>query len=171
MTILLRKGGIRESTGELDRLLQRDRALLFPTLEHQKSELLKPDYADRVEPVPSGWHPDSVTLRAWIEIQQVLPVTNLERALDLVPFLVWNDAFVRDRWHWKPDRPLYAILLRTYRLSPAQTIPFLPAYRGCRSRVEITPEITLDLLEPVIDDTAFPAIATALNRILRDDEC
>jgi hypothetical protein len=171
MTILLRKGGIREPTGELDRLFQLDRALLFPTLEHQQPELLKPDYANRVQPVPSGWHPDQITLRAWVEFKQILPVTSLERALDLEPFLIWNDAFIRDRWHWKPDRPLYAILLRTYCLSPAQTIPFMPAYRGCRSRVEISPEIALHSSAPVIDDTAFKAIAATLSQILRDDEC
>lgn len=171
MTVLLRKGGIREQTGELDRLLQLDRALLFPTFEHQKPELLKPNYADRVQPVPSGWHPDTIDLSAWAEFKMVLPVTSLDRALDLLPFFIWNDAFVRDRWHWKPDRPLYAILLRTYRLSPAQTIPFVPHYRGCRSRLDITPAIALHHHEPAIDDTPFNAIATTLRQILRDDEC
>lgn len=170
MTVLLRKGGIRERTGELDRLLQLDRALLFPTFEHQKPELLKPSYADRVQPVPSGWHPDTIDLRAWAEFKMVLPVTSLERALALLPFFIWNDAFVRDRWHWKPDRPLYAVLLRTYYLSPTQAIPFMSHYRGCRSRVEITPEVTLHQRKPVIDDTTFKTIATTLRRILRDAE-
>jgi hypothetical protein len=47
----------------------------------------------------------------------------------------------------------------------------MPAYRGCRSRVEISPEIALHSSDPVIDDTAFKAIAATLSQILRDDEC
>ncbi|MGC1218532.1 MAG: DUF1802 family protein, partial [Phormidesmis sp.] len=38
--LLLRKGGIKEDNGQFS--AQADRAMLFPTFEHQRRDLLKP---------------------------------------------------------------------------------------------------------------------------------
>ena len=53
--VLLRKGGIKEHNGRF--IAQAERAVLFPTFEHQKPELLKPHYQSLVTPVSAGWHP------------------------------------------------------------------------------------------------------------------
>ena len=53
--LLLRKGGIKESQGKFS--AEANQAVLLPTFEHQKPELLKPQYRDAVKPVEQGWHP------------------------------------------------------------------------------------------------------------------
>ena len=58
--ILLRKGGIREENGRFG--VDYDRVFLYPTYEHQQPNLLKSEYAGKVMPVESGWHPETVRI-------------------------------------------------------------------------------------------------------------
>ena len=66
--VLLRKGGIREE-GKHFRVAHDD-VLLYPTYEHQQPHLLKPHYSALVQPVPSGWHPETVRIGAWARIAE-----------------------------------------------------------------------------------------------------
>ncbi|MEO1671947.1 MAG: DUF1802 family protein, partial [Cyanobacteria bacterium J06631_2] len=50
--MLLRKGGIRERGFQV----KYSPVWLYPTYEHQKPNLLKPEYVTQVTPVESGWH-------------------------------------------------------------------------------------------------------------------
>jgi len=163
LTVLLRKGGIHDRQADRDRLLELDRALLFPTFEHQRPDLLQPAYADRVRPVPSGWHPETIELRGWAAVEAVLPVASLDRARSLLPYFVWNETFVRERWQWKPERPLYALVLRAYRLDRPVEIPFRASYGGCRSRIELAESVAIDRRHPAIADDRFAELARQLR--------
>lgn len=150
---LLRKGGIRESGRNFE--VKSDRVLLYPTYEHQKPELLEPPYSTQVRPVESGWHPETVTLKSWAHVTHILPLRDPEAAFNLLGELVWNRDFVRDRVQWKPDRPLFVLLLRTYRLAETVTIPYLPQYGGCRSWIDLAEDIPTSDRHPVLDDVAY----------------
>ncbi|MGD1901620.1 MAG: DUF1802 family protein [Geitlerinemataceae cyanobacterium] len=169
LSVLLRKGGIRDRRADLDRLFRpdaRNAALLFPTFEHQKSELLEPAYADRVRPVEPGWHPETIALRGWAEVAAVLPVSSLDRALALEPYFVWNERFVRERWNWKPERPLYALVLRAYWLDRPVALRFNSRYGGCRSQIELAESVAIDRRKPAIADGRFAALLAELGELL-----
>lgn len=133
--LLLRKGGIREAGGRFS--VPQSQVWLYPTYEHQKPQLLKPEYGDRVSEVPSGWHPERVVIRSWAEVTHTLQVQEPEVVERLLPFHVWNDQFVTERLNWKPRTPLYVLLLRVYRLAAALEIPYRESYGGCRSWIEL----------------------------------
>lgn len=139
--VLLRKGGIRERHGRFE--VQRDRVLLYPTYEHQKPHLLAPDVANRVEPVPSGWHPDRVEFIAWADITDVIAVANSDEIAALLPFHIWTERFAVERFRWKPRQPLYVLLLRAYRLSSPIALPYRETYGGCKSWIEIKESISI----------------------------
>ena len=85
--MLLRKGGIRERRFQI----LHSRLWLYPTYEHQKPHLLKPEYASQVTPVESGWHPKTVTIASCaeitdaIEVSQKSKITALQTHYDLEP--------------------------------------------------------------------------------------
>lgn len=158
--LLLRKGGIRDAQGTF--AVPQSPVWLFPTYEHQKKHLLKPAYADAVQLVPSGWHPDTVPLTAWAEITDrfVLPAAI---APDLLPFHIWTETFVDERLQWKPRSPLIGLLLRVYRLPSPHHLPYDPAYGGCRSWLNLPTAYDTTAASPVLSDAAYQALAERIR--------
>lgn len=161
--LLLRKGGIREQGGIFT--VAHQEVLLYPTYEHQQPHLLKPDYVDRVQPVPSGWHPETVSIKLWAKITQIFQVSAIETVTALLPFHIWNDQFVSDRLKWKPRQPLYVMLLRVYRLAPAHQIAVETEYGGCKSWIDLVEPISIENATPVLSDREYMEKVTAIAAI------
>ncbi|MEM9272068.1 MAG: DUF1802 family protein [Cyanobacteria bacterium P01_F01_bin.143] len=151
--ILLRKGGIREDSRNFQ--IKHQKVWLYPTYEHQKPHLLKPEYADKVTVVDSGWHPETVTIRSYANITQVSLVNRLETLKALEPYHVWNEQMLRDRLKWKARQPLSILFLRVYNLSQPLSIPYDTSYGGCKSWIDLVEPISLRELKPVLDDSSY----------------
>ena len=149
--VLLRKGGIREPGFQV----QQPYVWLYPTYEHQKPHLLKPEYASKVTPVKSGWHPSTVIIKSCAEITQVLPVSSKEQIEALQPYHIWHEQMISDRLGWQPQRPLIVLLLRVYRLAIPKTILYNSSYGGCKSWIDLIEPISQANLNPVISDDEY----------------
>jgi hypothetical protein len=163
--LLLRKGGIREDGGRFT--VADQQVWLYPTYEHQQPELLKPPYAQQVQPVPSGWHPETVVLKAWAEMTHVFQISHEATVQALLPFHIWNEQFVSDRLRWKPNQPLYGLLLRVHALNVAQTIPYDSAYGGCKSWIELA--VQSRSTAPALSDALTNAVLSNSDPVLSDD--
>ncbi|MFB2935011.1 DUF1802 family protein [Aerosakkonemataceae cyanobacterium BLCC-F154] len=159
--LLLRKGGIREEGNHFK--VAHNEVLLYPTFEHQKPDLLKPEYADRVTPVTSGWHPETIRIGAWAKITDILMVSFEPSIKALLPFHVWNEKFVSDRLKWKPLQPIYLLFLRTYKLSEPQEIPYRAEYGGCKSWIELQEDISVANTTPVLTDTEYNKLTSVIR--------
>ncbi|MEM7594623.1 MAG: DUF1802 family protein [Cyanobacteria bacterium P01_A01_bin.83] len=144
--VLLRKGGIREAGFKVKHPL----VWLYPTYEHQKPELLKPEYAPQVVPVPSGWHPQTVSIKSCAAITEVLSLNYPSQLAALQSYHVWNERLVSDRLKWKPQTPLMVLLLRVYCLDSPQIIPYHQLYGGCKSWIELREPIETNCLRAAI---------------------
>ena len=153
--LLLRKGGIREAQGKFQ--VKYNRVWLYPTTEHQKPELLKPEYAQGVETHPAGWHPEQVTLTAWADVTHIIPVDQAAAVEALTPFHVWSDRLATERFNWKPKQPLYVLLLRAYRLETPVAIPYKSEYGGCRSWLDLDVDLATTPATPALSDEAYQA--------------
>jgi hypothetical protein len=162
--VLLRKGGIREE-GKHFRVAETD-VLLYPTYEHQQPELLKPPYAGLVQPVPSGWHPETVTLNGWARITDIFQVSEAQTVEALLPHHIWNERFAAERFGWKPRYPLYVLLLRAYRLRAPRTIPYVPAYGGCRSWIDLEQPVSLEGMRPALTDARYAEQVAEIRSIV-----
>jgi len=162
--LLLRKGGIREEGGSFG--IAHQKVLLYPTYEHQKPHLLKTAYAEKVESVPSGWHPSTVRIGSWVEITDIFQVSAEETVSALLPFHIWNEQFAHERFGWKPRQPLTVLLLRVYRFAQAKTLPFRPEYGGCRSWMDLAEPISLEDSIPVIEESTYAQQVTAIQRLI-----
>ena len=161
--LLLRKGGIREVGGRFE--VKYNQVLLYPTYEHQKPDLLKPDYAE-VNAVASGWHPETVPIRSWAEITNIFSVSSESVVNQLLPFHIWNEQFIKERFNWKPRQPIYLLLLRTYRLPEPLSIPYRQEYGGCKSWIDLEEPISLGGSVPVLDDAEYGQRVKALQQIV-----
>ena len=172
---LLRKGGIREKGGRFD--VDRQQVLLYPTYEHQKPELLKSEYADKVTPVESGWHPATVNITSWAKITDILTLQTNKKVgamppclpTSLSPFYIWNDRAIRDRFNWKPKQPLYLLCLRTYKLPETQIISYSEQYGGCRSWIDLAQPISLEGSLPAIEESDYQQSLDKIRQLIQSE--
>ncbi|MCE2462541.1 MAG: DUF1802 family protein [Dehalococcoidia bacterium] len=152
--MLLRKGGIREE-GKDFRVIHPE-FLLYPTFEHQKDELLQEKYHQDLQQVLSeAQGGDTITFSHWAGVEEVIELTEQDKLDNLSPYHIWSDDYAQKRLHWKPRSPLSVMLLRLYRLEEPQTVPYLPSYSGCKSWVELSEDVPLGHLTPVLAEDDF----------------
>ncbi len=160
--LLLRKGGIREVGNRFQ--VPHQRVWLYPTYEHQKPNLLKLQWAKQVTPVAAGWHPTQVTIQMWADIAHIWSVYNQQPIESLLPFHIWNQQFVTERFRWKPSQPLHLLLLRVHRLVTPVQIDWQSDYGGCRSWLTLKTPLETKASMPVLDEQTW---STAVQRIHR----
>ena len=159
---LLRKGGIIEA----DRggfQLRENRFLLYPTYEHEHLLLLKNDYNHLMRPGCAG----EVDISVVCAVTDVFTAPSFESLQRASHSFIWNDTFLNKRLEYKPELPLYCILLRAHHLRPPSSIPERPSYAGCKSWVHLTEEIDVDKALPVLTDEQYAQKRDALLSTLR----
>ena len=160
--LLLRKGGIHEE-GKDFRVIHPE-FLLYPTYEHQREDLLKPDHQSALtrllDETPRS---EFITFSHWAKAEEIIEVEAQEKVDDLSSYHIWTDEYAQSRLRWKPMLPLSILLLRVYRMEQPITVPYIKEYGGCTSWVEILPRIDLGQLERVLDDAEFQRQVDAIK--------
>jgi hypothetical protein len=153
----IRKGGIREEGRHF--ALRSTRCWLYPTVEHQKAELLKPAYRHRVG---GGADPRDGEIRidGWADVVGVAKITEPQHLDALDSKLIWSSDYASSRLHWKRRDPLWVLVLRAHRLLEPLATPFRDEYAACSSWVDLAalPDDPASLpSEPALSDIAFKA--------------
>src|SRR4051794_34649044 len=129
--ILLRKGGISEQAGECH--VEHRRFVLFPTFLHQNKNMLKPEALGDYQPLAA--EPAQVTIELAAEVTDVLQLANRVQMDALDEEHIWAAPLIDMRFNYRPQNPLYLMILRACRLAQPVTIENSPAYAGCKSWV------------------------------------
>jgi hypothetical protein len=149
--ILLRKGGIYESAGEFE--VESREFLLFPTYVHQKLEMLKePDHGG-VE--AKSEEPGEIVLSAAAVVTDIIELRSRGQFDAIDDEHIWTTPLIDMRFNYKPQNPLYLLLVRAYRLHEPQTIANTAAYAGCKSWVPLDLPVELGDALPVLDDVRY----------------
>jgi hypothetical protein len=149
--ILLRKGGIYEAAGEFE--IEHRRFVLFPTYLHQNLQMLKP--GDQGDFEPAKAEPEQILISAAAEITDIVQLKNRGQMDPLEPEHVWTPPLIDMRFNYRPENPLYLLLVRTYRLVKPVTIQNTLAYAGCKSWVPLNEAIQIVGATPAIAEEAF----------------
>jgi hypothetical protein len=161
--ILLRKGGIYEAAGEFE--VEHRHFLLFPTYLHQNRAMIKP--ADQAHLEERRDEPAQITLSAAAEVTDIIELKSRKQMDRIDGEHLWTSPLVDMRFNYRPENPLYLMVVRTYRLTEARTIVNTPAYAGCKSWVPLEHDILIDASTPALDDRAYQKsreqILTALS--------
>jgi hypothetical protein len=164
LALLLRKGGIHETGGPGVFELEHPRFLLYPSYVHQKPEMIKPVLRDRVNVLDQ--EPSEVTFTGLGEAARIWNVPSREAFDQLDDLHCWSPAQIDMRFDYKPQRPLYLMAVRAYKLAQPHTVENHADYSGCRSWVALRPEDAVcdAKVMPVIDNQSFAAIVDRIER-------
>lgn len=155
--VLLRKGGIHESGGEFE--LEFRRFLLFPTFLHQDKTMLKDDAQDLFK--FSGSEPNTVRIEGYADVTDIVQIHNPEQIAAVDGHHIWTQKMVQARFDYRPENPLYLLLVRVAKLEQPVTIPNHTQYAGCKSWVGLRQ--TLDVKE------TRPVMGAATHQMHRDE--
>ena len=154
----VRKGGLREDGRHFS--LQSTRLWLYPTAEHQKPELLKDPYRHWIDLAHAAPVGDPITIEGWADVVRATTVTEADELAAIESKLIWTSDYAESRLGWKQRDPLWVLALRVHRLLEPVTVPWVEAYGGCTSWVELAglPGDPASLpSEPALSDVAFEA--------------
>jgi hypothetical protein len=164
--IVLRKGGIIEETRDFQ--LIKPRFFLLPTYEHQREELLKPEFRHFVGESLTDWSSaqQTVKLEFFAEAVEDLEVTD-QAMLDLLRgHHIWTDAFAEERLRWKRTKPLHVLLLRVWKLEHAMELPLHDSYTGCKSWVSLEDRMLDMPMSPVLEEGQFWSEVEAIKKTI-----
>jgi hypothetical protein len=91
-------------------------------------------------------------------VVDVVQLTDEAQARALQPLTCWTASFFEQRLAYKPERPLFAVTVRAYRLPRPAVLPYDRLYGGCRSWVPLrqaVDEATLATAVPALPDGPF----------------
>jgi len=153
LIVLIRKGGIREAQPVFE--VPSDRAVLFPTYEHQSAAAMRQPWAASMTAATVPTAGDEIMLPGWVEITHQLALQGPDIVERLRPFHIWTDDWLSDRLAWKPERPAYALCLRVHCLATPLTLTYEKRYGGCRSWVQLPAMMALPASTPVLTAATY----------------
>jgi len=165
LTFLLRKGGIHERSGPGTFELDHPRFALFPAFEHQKPAMIKPICRDRVEMLAQ---PATVLFEGYAEATDIREVPSREAFDALDDLHPWTAEQIDMRFDYRPENPLYLVVVRAYRLAEPKPIDYRESFSGCRSWVPLDPGEEVDEAgaKPAVSDAEYAALLSRINRAL-----
>jgi hypothetical protein len=154
----LRKGGLREPERHFD--VDATTAWLYPTVEHQRAELVKPAYRHWLELAPGARVGEPIVVHGFVDVVETHTVTDPEIVEGLTSKVIWTAEYAESRLSWKRRDPLWVLVMRAQRLAEPITVPWSESYGGCTSWVDLDglpadPHAVAS--EPALSDEAFAA--------------
>ncbi|HZS73739.1 MAG TPA: DUF1802 family protein [Candidatus Nitrosotalea sp.] len=134
-TVLLRKGGILETASGFK--VEDKKFVLFPTYEHQDNSSLKSQFYRYLADVREQKPRDGFNrITSYAEVLAESDISSMDIIEKLSDFHIWSESYMVERMNWMPQKPMTAIFLKVYKISPVE-IPVLPDYHGCKSWIEL----------------------------------
>lgn len=153
--IVLRKGGIAEETKEFR--LESPQFYLFPSYEHQRPNLVKPEARDSVQlrQDAAAEQSERVLITSYAEVVEDIEITDVETLQRLDGLHIWTEDYAEERLKWKRTKPLHVLVLRVYKLESPLDLPMLDSYGGCKSWLWLEDVLNQQSRIPVMDDEQF----------------
>ena len=167
--LLLRKGGIHEAGGPGRFALNHDRFLMFPAWEHERLDWIKPGWlppeVDLSVDEPDKAEPTRITFKCYAEAARIWQVPSRQAFDQLEDLHPWATPQIDMRFNYKPDRPLYLLALRAYRMQPEVAVPNRDSFAGCVSWVPLGEDaVDVSSVEPAMNDAEFDSVIARVER-------
>ncbi|MCI0438789.1 MAG: DUF1802 family protein [Chloroflexi bacterium] len=163
--VILRKGGIHKE--DRDFRIVHPEFLLYPTYEHQKAALIKPEYhADLQQTLDENDVPGLLSIGFWCQVTDKFELRDEDMLESISAHHIWSAEYAQKRLHWRPKQPLTVALLRVYAMQQPQAIPVLDEYIGCKSWVDLGQEVPLGVLRAALSDADYQQKANPIRRAL-----
>lgn len=163
--IVLRKGGIAEETKEFR--LESPEFYLFPSYEHQRPNLVKPEAraAVQLRQEITDEQSERVCITSYAEVIKDIEISDMETLRRLDELHIWTEDYAEERLKWKRTKPLHVLILRVYKLEKPLDIPMRASYGGCKSWLWLE-GVSSQLRIPVMNDEQFAHQLAAVKKQL-----
>jgi len=161
--LVVRKGGIREKAFAVPQT----RFLLLPGYEHQRPELLKPEYRSLMDDIPDLTDDGPLRFSSFVEVAGAYEVSEAEELAALDPHHMWTSEYAESRFKWRPKKPLTVLVLRTYLLPETVELPYREEYGGCKSWIELGEAVSVEGARPAISAKRFEVLVAPAVGVLR----
>ena len=163
--ILLRKGGIHEYDGPGRFRLENESFALFPAWEHQHPEWIKPKFQHLATEFQTESQSFQIKGIGTVTPGHIWTVPSREAFDSLDDLHAWLPPQIDMRFNYKPERPLYLMAVRAYKLPEPKTITMNDHYWGCKSWVDLEPDHKVDdsNVIPAIEDEKFEQIVEQIK--------
>ena len=156
--ILLRKGGILESNNEFE--LEHRRFLFYPTFIHQNPTHTKPAWRPRIQ--TRSAEPEQIMLEGYGEVRHIYEVPSRSAMDKLFDLHLWDTPLIDMRFSYRPEKPLFLVLVQSFRLPRPVTIPNTIEYAGCKSWVPLEGAVDLSGATPALTAEALSELETRI---------
>jgi hypothetical protein len=164
--LVVRKGGIREKAFAVPRT----RFMLLPGYEHQRPDLLKPEYRELMREIPPLTDDGPLRFASFAEVEGAYEVSEAEELSALDPYHMWTPEYAESRFKWRPKKPLTVLVLRTYLLPETVELPYRDEYGGCKSWIELQETVSVEGARPALSDEDFDRLVASALGVLRNLE-
>jgi hypothetical protein len=161
--LVIRKGGI----GEKAFAVKDSRFLLLPGYEHQKPELLKPEYRHLLKEIPDLTDDGPLRFTSFVEVEGAYELSEPGSLEAIGSYHMWAPEYAESRFKWRPKKPLTVLVLRTYILPEPVELPYTGAYAGCKSWIELAEPVSTAGAHPALDDEACGRLVSPALEALR----
>jgi hypothetical protein len=164
--LVVRKGGIREKAFAV----ANRRFLLLPGYEHQRPELLKPEYRQLLSEIPNLTDDGPLRFTSFAEVRGAYEISEPEPLAAIDPYHIWTPEYAESRFRWRPKKPLTVLVLRVYLLPEPVELPYSEAYGGCKSWIELDEPVSVAGAHPALSDEGFERLVSPALGALRGVE-
>jgi hypothetical protein len=161
--LVVRKGGIREKAFAVPQT----RFLLLPGYEHQRPDLLKPEYRDLMDGMANFTDDGPLRFSSFAEVEGAYEVSEAAELSALDPYHMWTSEYAESRFKWRPRKPLTVLVLRTYLLPEVVELPYTDQYGGCKSWIELSETVSVEGARPALSDENFDRLVAPALGVLR----
>jgi hypothetical protein len=152
-SIILRKGGIAESSGEFRP--EHARFWLYPTFLHEHREGIKPTAQPLLDQAIADRPPAGlVRLSHFAEVAAIHRVLEWKQVEALDDLHVWSAEAVRAKFNYRTPG-LYVLAVRVFKNSKSYDLAETAAYAGCKTWVELDRDLATDGATPVVAEQVF----------------
>lgn len=162
--LILRKGGIAETSGEFR--VEHQRFWLFPTWFHEHRAGIRAEALPLLEQAEKDKPPaGKIRLSHFAEVTGVYHIHDLVPALLLAHLHLWAEETVRKRFEYRSPG-LYVLPVRVYRVPETNELDDSSYYQGCKSWVELERPLSTEGAVPILPETALRELHQTLDLLL-----
>jgi hypothetical protein len=161
--LVVRKGGIREKAFAVPKT----RFLLLPGYEHQRPELIKPEFRGIMDSIPDLTDDGPLRFSSFAEVEGAFEISEADDLERLNEQHMWTHEYAESRFKWRPKKPLTVLVLRTYVLPATVELPYRESYGGCKSWIELEKSVSVEGARPALSEEAFEDLVAPALGVLR----
>ena len=161
--LVVRKGGIREKAFAVPKT----RFLLLPGYEHQRPELIKPEFRHIMDAIPDLTDDGPLRFSSFAEVEGAFEISEADDLARLNDHHMWTHEYAESRFKWRPKKPLTVLVLRTYVLPETVELPYREGYGGCKSWIELEDAVSVEGARPALSHAEFEALVSPALGVLR----